>query len=257
MFKHLLFFYGPSRFICLTWHLNRGRTPSCFQKSANHQQVVLCQLYQLKNFDCGLRGVVEYRIYRGWFLNVWLFRRSTEWKDNQWRRQWNSLANQPYSLCRKQDLLKVIVFLSCHWFVFCFLNTQTDYLNAWTFELCFFYSLGFSSTELPPHLEKIKQQANDAFAQQQWTRAIQLYSLGIHQANCNAMLYGNRAAAYMKRKWYVLLCGKIIHQLLEGYKRSYQVFVYTCDSQGWRPLRCPQGLSEGSDSKPWTSESSF
>ncbi|TWW79432.1 WD and tetratricopeptide repeats protein 1 isoform X1 [Takifugu flavidus] len=58
-----------------------------------------------------------------------------------------------------------------------------------------------SSADLPPHLEKIKQQANDAFARQQWTQAIQLYSLGIHQASWNAMLYGNRAAAYMKRKW--------------------------------------------------------
>ncbi|KAG7270907.1 hypothetical protein CRUP_000266 [Coryphaenoides rupestris] len=54
--------------------------------------------------------------------------------------------------------------------------------------------------ELPPNLERIKQQANDAFSQQQWTQAIQLYSLGIHQVS-NAMLYGNRAAAYMKRKW--------------------------------------------------------
>ncbi|XP_077432868.1 WD and tetratricopeptide repeats protein 1 isoform X2 [Vanacampus margaritifer] len=58
-----------------------------------------------------------------------------------------------------------------------------------------------SSTDLPPHLEKIKQQANDAFAQQHWTQAIQLYSLGIHHSSSNAMLYGNRAAAYMKRKW--------------------------------------------------------
>ncbi|KTG36053.1 hypothetical protein cypCar_00048625, partial [Cyprinus carpio] len=57
------------------------------------------------------------------------------------------------------------------------------------------------SSDLPPHLERIKQQANDAFARQQWTRAIQLYSLGIHEAGHNAMLYGNRAAAYMKRKW--------------------------------------------------------
>jgi WD and tetratricopeptide repeat-containing protein 1 len=47
----------------------------------------------------------------------------------------------------------------------------------------------------------VKQQANDAFSQQHWTQAIQLYSLGIHQASDNAMLYGNRAAAYMKRKW--------------------------------------------------------
>lgn len=62
-------------------------------------------------------------------------------------------------------------------------------------------SHSFSSLELPPHLEKVKQQANDAFARQQWTQAIQLYSLGIHEASGNAMLYGNRAAAYMKRKW--------------------------------------------------------
>ncbi|KAM9806359.1 WD and tetratricopeptide repeats protein 1 isoform X1 [Syngnathus typhle] len=58
-----------------------------------------------------------------------------------------------------------------------------------------------SSPDLPPHLEKIKQQANDAFARQHWTQAIQLYSLGIHHSDCNAVLYGNRAAAYMKRKW--------------------------------------------------------
>uniref|UniRef100_A0A671KIN5 WD and tetratricopeptide repeats 1 n=1 Tax=Sinocyclocheilus anshuiensis TaxID=1608454 RepID=A0A671KIN5_9TELE len=57
------------------------------------------------------------------------------------------------------------------------------------------------SSDLPPHLERIKQQANNAFAQQQWTQAIQLYSLSIHEAGHNAMLYGNRAAAYMKRKW--------------------------------------------------------
>ncbi|XP_051922653.1 WD and tetratricopeptide repeats protein 1 isoform X1 [Hippocampus zosterae] len=58
-----------------------------------------------------------------------------------------------------------------------------------------------SLSDLPPHLEKIKQQANDAFAQQHWTQAIQLYSIGINHSSCNAILYGNRAAAYMKRKW--------------------------------------------------------
>lgn len=83
-----------------------------------------------------------------------------------------------------------------------------------TLELCFFCCLCFSSAELPPNLEKIKQQANDAFARQQWTQAIQLYSLGIHQASCNAMLYGNRAAAYMKRKWYGSLRGEMFHHLL-------------------------------------------
>ncbi|XP_036204678.1 WD and tetratricopeptide repeats protein 1 isoform X2 [Myotis myotis] len=55
--------------------------------------------------------------------------------------------------------------------------------------------------ELPPYLERVKQQANEAFACQQWTQAIQLYSKAVQRAPHNAMLYGNRAAAYMKRKW--------------------------------------------------------
>ncbi|XP_056651441.1 WD and tetratricopeptide repeats protein 1 isoform X2 [Monodelphis domestica] len=55
--------------------------------------------------------------------------------------------------------------------------------------------------ELPPSLERVKQQANEAFACQQWTQAIQLYSKAVQKAPHNAMLYGNRAAAYMKRKW--------------------------------------------------------
>lgn len=55
--------------------------------------------------------------------------------------------------------------------------------------------------ELPPYLERIKQQANEAFACQLWTQAIQLYSKAVQKAPNNAMLYGNRAAAYMKRKW--------------------------------------------------------
>ncbi len=50
-----------------------------------------------------------------------------------------------------------------------------------------------------------------------------------------AMLYGNRAAAYMKRKWYVSLhhCREMIHHLL---LKAVQANVYICDSQGWRPL---------------------
>ncbi|XP_061676434.1 WD and tetratricopeptide repeats protein 1 [Syngnathoides biaculeatus] len=58
-----------------------------------------------------------------------------------------------------------------------------------------------NAADLPPHLEKIKQQANDEFAQQHWTQAIQLYSSGIYHSSSNAVFYGNRAAAYMKRKW--------------------------------------------------------
>ncbi|KAG8451258.1 hypothetical protein GDO86_003475 [Hymenochirus boettgeri] len=58
-----------------------------------------------------------------------------------------------------------------------------------------------ASSDLPPHLEKVKQKANDAFAHQQWSKAIDLYSLAVRSAPRSSMLYGNRAAAYMKRKW--------------------------------------------------------
>ncbi|XP_073420096.1 WD and tetratricopeptide repeats protein 1 isoform X1 [Dendrobates tinctorius] len=58
-----------------------------------------------------------------------------------------------------------------------------------------------SASELPPYLEKVKQKANDAFAQQQWSQAIELYSQAMQGAPRSAMLFGNRAAAYMKRKW--------------------------------------------------------
>ncbi|XP_078538739.1 WD and tetratricopeptide repeats protein 1 isoform X1 [Lissotriton helveticus] len=58
-----------------------------------------------------------------------------------------------------------------------------------------------AQVELPPFLEKVKQRANDAFARQQWSLAIELYSQATQKAPRNAMLYGNRAAAYMKRKW--------------------------------------------------------
>lgn len=103
----------------------------------------------------------------------------------------------------------------------------------------------FSSTELPSHLEKIKQQANDAFARQQWTQAIQLYSLGIHQASCNAMLYGNRAAAYMKRKWYVFVFGQMIHRLpLRAIKALKCLFVNNRDGDHYDALRdCLKALT--------------
>lgn len=67
--------------------------------------------------------------------------------------------------------------------------------------LTWFLFPGSPQVELPPYLERVKQQANEAFACQQWTQAIQLYSKAVQKAPHNAMLYGNRAAAYMKRKW--------------------------------------------------------
>jgi WD and tetratricopeptide repeat-containing protein 1 len=44
-------------------------------------------------------------------------------------------------------------------------------------------------------------QANDAFERQHFTLAISLYNKAISYSPSAAVLYGNRAAAYMKRGW--------------------------------------------------------
>ncbi|XP_032828787.1 WD and tetratricopeptide repeats protein 1 isoform X1 [Petromyzon marinus] len=57
------------------------------------------------------------------------------------------------------------------------------------------------SPELPPAVEKLKQLANAAFGRQQWPVAVSLYNRAVALCPTNSVLYGNRAAAYMKRKW--------------------------------------------------------
>ena len=56
---------------------------------------------------------------------------------------------------------------------------------------------------LPPFVESLKKKANQYFEKEQYTKAIILYNQAISRAPHASMLFGNRAAAYMKRKWYV------------------------------------------------------
>uniref|UniRef100_A0A4W3JQ19 WD and tetratricopeptide repeats 1 n=1 Tax=Callorhinchus milii TaxID=7868 RepID=A0A4W3JQ19_CALMI len=79
--------------------------------------------------------------------------------------------------------------------------TNGIHLHSNGFRLADTRSQSSTACELPAYLERLKQQANDAFSRQQWTQAIQLYSKAVYQVPRNAMLYGNRAAAFMKRKW--------------------------------------------------------
>ncbi|XP_074645517.1 WD and tetratricopeptide repeats protein 1-like [Tubulanus polymorphus] len=58
-----------------------------------------------------------------------------------------------------------------------------------------------NSKPLLPHVEAIKQRANQVFEKQQYTQAIILYNQAIALAPDSAILHGNRAAAYMKRGW--------------------------------------------------------
>lgn len=56
---------------------------------------------------------------------------------------------------------------------------------------------------LPSTAEQLKSQANANFQQKQYTTAIGLYSKALLLAPKAGVLYSNRAAAYMKRNWYV------------------------------------------------------
>ncbi|XP_076292142.1 WD and tetratricopeptide repeats protein 1-like isoform X1 [Lasioglossum baleicum] len=54
---------------------------------------------------------------------------------------------------------------------------------------------------LPAHVEKLKYEANKCFEQQNYVLAITLYNKAISYCPTAAVLYANRAAAYMKRTW--------------------------------------------------------
>ena len=60
--------------------------------------------------------------------------------------------------------------------------------------------------ELPPRALELKAKGNDAFCQQNFWKAINLYNEAILHAANSAVLYANRAAAYIKRAWYVMSC---------------------------------------------------
>lgn len=59
--------------------------------------------------------------------------------------------------------------------------------------------------KLPPLIEKIKLKANAAFDKQQHTLAISLYNEALQRLPSAAVLYSNKAAALMKRQWYVFI----------------------------------------------------
>ncbi|XP_033227505.1 WD and tetratricopeptide repeats protein 1 [Belonocnema kinseyi] len=56
-------------------------------------------------------------------------------------------------------------------------------------------------SELPPQVEELKQQANENFEKEKYSLAINLYNKAISLCHMAAVLYANRAAAYMKRNW--------------------------------------------------------
>lgn len=58
-----------------------------------------------------------------------------------------------------------------------------------------------NSRPLPARVEAIKCKANEKFGKQKYTLAINLYNQAIRMVSDSAVLYCNRAAAFMKRAW--------------------------------------------------------
>ncbi|ESO93249.1 hypothetical protein LOTGIDRAFT_189887, partial [Lottia gigantea] len=58
-----------------------------------------------------------------------------------------------------------------------------------------------SDVKLPPRVEYLKKRANNYFEKEEFTKAIIMYNQAISQLSNSSVLYSNRAAAYMKRKW--------------------------------------------------------
>lgn len=54
---------------------------------------------------------------------------------------------------------------------------------------------------LPPKAEELKAKANSCFEQANYLEAIEFYNLAILETSDSPILYGNRAAALMKRNW--------------------------------------------------------
>nr|CAB3267741.1 WD and tetratricopeptide repeats protein 1-like [Phallusia mammillata] len=54
---------------------------------------------------------------------------------------------------------------------------------------------------LSPEVERLKDKANELFGKQQFSAAIMVYNAAINLASKSSVLYGNRAAAYIKRAW--------------------------------------------------------
>jgi WD and tetratricopeptide repeat-containing protein 1 len=55
--------------------------------------------------------------------------------------------------------------------------------------------------KLSPKAEELKVKANTAFEEQNYIEAIEFYNEAIKIAPNSPILYGNRAATYLKRAW--------------------------------------------------------
>ncbi|XP_034253371.1 WD and tetratricopeptide repeats protein 1-like [Thrips palmi] len=86
-----------------------------------------------------------------------------------------------------------------------------------------------SRPTLPPRVETLRLEANDAFVALDYSAAVRLYNIAINLCKESAVLYGNRAAALMKRDWdgdiYAALrdCQKTLELESNHYKAHFRM----------------------------------
>ena len=116
------------------------------------------------------------------------------------------------------------------------------------------------SQELPPKALELKEKGNDAFCQQQFWTAVNLYNEAIFHACDSAVLYANRAAAYIKRAWYVTTLTSLSLKFIAlfnnmrtvQFKAHHAKFVLRCRQSCCGPLRKQaQYFREVNRSRSW------
>ena len=65
------------------------------------------------------------------------------------------------------------------------------------------FTITKTSQVLPERVLELKSMGNENFSKQNYFQAIVCYNLAIELSPCTAVLYANRAAALLKRGWYV------------------------------------------------------
>lgn len=73
--------------------------------------------------------------------------------------------------------------------------------SAYGFDMNTFNLSSMNIDKLPDNIELLKQEANCKFQENQYALAISIYNKALLNCPNSAVLYANRAAAFMKRKW--------------------------------------------------------
>jgi len=91
----------------------------------------------------------------------------------------------------------------------------------------FYCRTKYCTKSLPSAVEAIKLKANSAFEQEKYNQAIKLYNQALSMCADQPILYGNRAAAYLKRNW--LVVSYVYMDIVSSLEyMKYNLYIYYC-----------------------------